>query len=378
MCALGCVAGKTLDSVATQVKSCASGCASEVDANWEQFKQDFNKVYVSDDDEAERYEVFKQTRVQIVELNAQGGAQFALNWMADRKPEERHQRGYGRNDKRTRKEVAVLNVENPQRPRSIDWRLTEAVTPIKNQGQCGSCWAFSATETIESHFILGEGMTYGVSLSPQQVTSCTTADYGCGGGEPMDAYDYVMSVPGLTNEWNWPYVQSMVEATATVACDANKEAAINGTYESLEGRYAQLDGYSFATPPCYDAGCYHQDLTALSDAVEQGPVSICVVAGAWDFYQGGVMSAEQCGPMGDAFVDHCVQLVGFDREQNYWIVRNSWGTEWGQDGNIYLQMDMNTCGLADEATVPIISNAQPELHRPAMLRKAMGETAITV
>lgn len=370
-CGLGCVAGKTLDSVASQVKSCAGGCAS-VDTAWEDYKSSLGKVYLSDDDEAERQAIWRQAAVKIDQANAMGGAKFSHNYFSDRKPEESHQRGYKRNLKRERSETRVLSVEKPQRPRSIDWRLTEAVTPIKNQGQCGSCWAFSATETIESHFILGEGLTYGVAFSPQQVTSCTTADYGCGGGEPMDAYDHIMTVPGLTNEWNWPYVQSMTEQTATANCTAGKEAMINGTLEPLEGAFAQLSGYNFATPPCYDAGCYHQNLTALADAVEVGPVSICVVAQMWDYYESGVMTAEQCGPMGDEFVDHCVQLVGFDRKQNYWIVRNSWGTEWGEDGNIYLQMDMNSCGLADEATVPIIANSQSERHLPAMLERAMG------
>jgi len=379
LCALGCVAGKTLDSVSSQVKTCASGCASsDTDAAWEKYKADFGKVYLGDADEAERKAIWQESLVKVANANAKGGATFSMNALSDRKPAERHHRGYKRNQLRDRHATPLLSVESPQRPHSIDWRLTEAVTPIKNQGQCGSCWAFSATETIESHFIIAEGMQYGVSLSPQQVTSCTIADYGCGGGEPMDAYDHIMTVPGLTNEWNWPYVQSMTEATATANCTAGKEAMINGTLESLEGRFAQISGYNFATPPCYDAGCYHQNLTALADAVEHGPVSICVVAQMWDYYESGVMTAEQCGPMGDAFVDHCVQLVGFDRKQNYWIVRNSWGTEWGEEGNIYLQMDMNTCGLADEATVPIIANAQPELHRPAFLKRAIGENAITV
>jgi len=376
-CALGCVAGKTLDSVSSKVKSCAGGCASSDDA-WEQYKSDFGKVYVDDDDESVRKAIWYESVEKVVKANALGGAKFSVNALSDRKPEERHQRGYKRVANRDLSATPVLSVENPQRPRSIDWRLTEAVTPIKNQGQCGSCWAFSATETIESHFIIGEGMKYGVSLSPQQVTSCTTADYGCGGGQPMDAYDHIMSVPGLTNEWNWPYVQSMTEQTATANCTEGKEAAINGTLESLEGRFAQISGYQFATPPCYGAGCYTQNLTALADAVETGPVSICVVAQMWDYYDSGVMTADQCGPMGDAFVDHCVQLVGFDRKQNYWIVRNSWGTEWGEEGNIYLQMDLNTCGLADEATVPIIANAQPEKYRPAMLQRAMGDSSFSV
>lgn len=379
-CGLGCIAGKTLDTVASKVKSCSAGCAS-IDEQWESFKLEFNKVYVDDADEAGSKQIFEQSLKQVTDGNARssGAPVFALNWMADRKPEERYQRGYKRNSARRSADVEVLKVANPSHPRSIDWTLTEAVTPIKNQGQCGSCWAFSATETIESHFILGNGMTYGVSLSPQQITSCTTADYGCGGGEPMDAYDYVMSVPGLTNEWNWPYVQSMVESTATANCSAAKEQAINGTMATLEGVYAQLDGYKFATAPCYGAGCYEQNLTQLAEAVEHGPVSICVVAQEWDFYAGGVMSADACGPMGDAFVDHCVQLVGFEKNapQPYWIVRNSWGTEWGEDGNIFLQFDLNSCGLADEATVPLIKGASEEF-RASFLQRAIPSATVSV
>merc|ERR1712151_784287 len=380
----GCVAGKTLDSVSSKVKTCGEQCAT-VDEKWETFKRDFGKVYLDDADEQQRYQIFQKAVKTIDEANNKNFAKnghrpFGITWQADRTDAERKiQRGYQRNTVATR-DVEVLEVENATHPKSIDWTLTEAVTPIKNQGQCGSCWAFSATETIESHFIIAHGQKYGVSLSPQQVTSCTTADYGCGGGEPMDAYDYVMSVPGLTNEWNWPYTQSMVNASATAPCDSAKEAGINGTLESLQGAYAQIKGYKYATKPCNDAGCYHQNLTKLEEAVENGPVSVCVVAQMWSYYTGGVMTAETCGPMGADFVDHCVQLVGFEKrgEVPYWIVRNSWGTEWGEDGNIYLELDMNTCGLADEATIPFIEKGNPEQHRPAMFQQAQGQSRVMV
>merc|ERR1712226_1603285 len=83
----------------------------------------------------------------------------------------------------------------------------------------------------------------------------------------------------------------MVNATATAPCDAAKEAAINGTMESLQGVYAQIKGYKYATKPGTDAGCYHQDLEKLKEAVELGPVSVCVVAQMWSYYTGGVMTA---------------------------------------------------------------------------------------
>jgi C1A family cysteine protease len=352
-----------------------AGCVSALEATREEFgfyKQNFRKTYANEAVEEKHFKIFQKSVERINKGNAANGEPiFGLTWTSDLPKNKKNARGYVRNTGKTRS-FDVMKVPNPQHPRAIDWRLTEAVTPIKNQGQCGSCWAFSATETIESHFMLGEGLQFGLELSPQQITSCTTADYGCGGGEPMDAYDYVMSVPGVTNQWNWPYVQSMTKMTETAPCDAAKEAAINGTLEPLEGRFAQLSGYKWATPPCYDAGCFTQDLQALAESVELGPVSICVAADMWDDYIGGVMSANACGPTGADFLDHCVQLVGFNNkaEKPYWIVRNSWGTEWGEKGNIYLQFDYNTCGLADEATIPIIANAQPEKYRPAFFQQA--------
>merc|ERR1712178_298967 len=99
-------------------------------------------------------------------------------------------------------------------PKSIDWRFTKAVTPVKNQGQCGSCWAFSATEAIESQMILSTGGKYAVELSPQQITSCTpaTGQYGsegCNGGFTEGAYEYVKSTTGLANSFYIPYEQSL-------------------------------------------------------------------------------------------------------------------------------------------------------------------------
>merc|ERR1719263_1246525 len=104
---------------------------------------------------------------------------------------------------------------------AINWRTTDAVTPIKNQGQCGSCWAFSATEAIESQLALTGGDQYSIELSPQQITSCTpsTGTYGsdgCQGGFTEGAYEYVKSAPGLTNSFNIGYQQSLTASSTTV------------------------------------------------------------------------------------------------------------------------------------------------------------------
>merc|ERR1712167_6232 len=115
-------------------------------------------------------------------------------------------------------------------------------------------------------------------------------------------------------------------------------------------------GYSYATPPCTSGGCTSQDLTKFAQALEESPVSICVNAGSWNDYTGGVMTSKQCGSMGAAYQDHCVQATGFNSTAPtpYWIVRNSWASTWGEEGYIYLEMAKNTCGLADDATIPSV------------------------
>ena len=114
----------------------------------------------------------------------------------------------------------------------------------------------------------------------------------------------------------------------------------------------QVEGYAFATDPCGEGLCADQDLGELAKTIQATPAAVCVNAGAWDDYTGGVLRYDACsGAYAD--IDHCVQLVGYDAtgEEPYWIVRNSWSTSWGEDGYIRLQMDANTCGVADEATV---------------------------
>lgn len=374
LCGLGCVAGKTLDSVSSKVKSCAGGCSS-VDEKWEAYKMEFKKTYVSDDDEAERKEIFKATLQRIEAGNALGDAVFGLTWTSDRKEHEKHAKGH----KKPANFVAVAPEYQKKQPfvgvNAINWRTTDAVTPIKNQGQCGSCWAFSATEAIESQLALTGGDEWSIELSPQQITSCTpsTGTYGCdgcNGGFTEGAYEYIKSAPGLTNSFNIGYQQSLTESSATVACSTiqSKIDTMAGADAQLSGGYAQVSGYSYATPACTSGSCANQDLAKLAAALEETPVSVCVNAGAWNDYTGGVMSSSQCGNMGADYQDHCVMATGFNATAPtpYWIVRNSWASTWGEKGYIYLEYDKNTCGLADDATIPTVTlDLSPEQEAKA-------------
>jgi len=204
-------------------------------------------------------------------------------------------------------------------PATWDWRQKNAVTPVKDQGQCGSCWAFSATETIESVWILAGKKTE--ILAPQQIVDCDTQDQGCNGGLPNDAFDYVKQCGGLDTEQSYPY-------TAHQGQCAFKKQDIGST----------VTGYKMATS--------NGDETTLQASVSSvSPISIGVDAEQWQNYNGGVMTADQCGSKTD--IDHAVQLIGYDTTANppYWIVRNSWNTNWGIEGYIELEMHQDTCGI---------------------------------
>jgi len=302
----------------------------------------------------------------VAKLNAlQGdiGDAFGITWAADLKEGE----GWKRGLKKPADFVATAPLYEKKyarrSPAAVNWRETEAVTAIKNQGQCGSCWAFSATEAIESQLVLSSGDDFAIELSPQQIASCTpsTGSYGCqgcNGGFTEGAYNYLSSGTYLANSFYIPYAQSLTEADDTVACPTTKVAAIDGPYQQLSGGFAAVTGYTYATPACTGTSlCKNQDLDKLQAALEETPVSVCVNAGAWNSYTGGVMSAAACGSMAAFEQDHCVMATGFNTTAPtpYWIVRNSWADSWGEKGYIYLEMAENTCGLADDATIPTVA-----------------------
>mmetsp|Transcript_63446 Transcript_63446/g.133748 ORF Transcript_63446/g.133748 Transcript_63446/m.133748 type:complete len:392 (-) Transcript_63446:473-1648(-) len=354
------------------------------DQEWKSYKAQYRKSYKSDDEENERYNLFLESKARVEKLNRLNGEPvFGINWMSDRRPEEQYKKGL----KKPAGFVPTAEVREfttRRNPSSIDWRLTDAVTAVKNQGQCGSCWAFSATEAVESALVMATGGQYRLDLSPQQVTSCSPASgqwgcQGCDGGFTEGAYEYLKTVAGLSNSFFIPYEQSLTESSETMECPSEKVSALDGPDEQLQGGYAAVQSYKYAVKPCTEGACKHQDLDALAAALEETPVSVCVNAGVWNDYTGGVLTARACGSMGAASQDHCVMAVGFNSTAPtpYWIVRNSWATTWGEAGYIYLEMSKNTCGLADDVTIPEVSIdlSEEQQSRVAELREAMYQRA---
>jgi len=211
-----------------------------------------------------------------------------------------------------------------------------AVTPVKDQGQCGSCWAFSATEATET----SEFMKHGILpvLGPQQIVDCDKTDAGCNGGDTPTAYEYLIKAGGQETEKNYPYTGK--DGT----CKFNS-GLVNTT----------ITGYTWGIPPCNTVAthaCDSQDETGLWTVVQKtGPQSICVDAQPWQTYRSGIYDSTAC-KHGYYDLDHCVHLTGYGVESGtkYWVVKNSWGASWGEKGYIRLVFGKNMCGVADEVT----------------------------
>jgi len=241
-------------------------------------------------------------------------------------------------------------------PTIVDWRKAGVVTNVNDQGQCGACWAFSAVEEIESIFLMEnpvwqQEVQQGWGLSVQQVMDCENFGIfgGCNGGWADLGYEYVKK-SGIMNATSDPYTGSQ------------------GVCLPLNPPVTFVSNYSFGTPPCL-LDCVHQNMTELMQSVaEIAPMSVCLDADGFDGYTGGIMPASACQ---SAFtsMNHCVQIVGYsinstNPSQSYWLIRNSWGTNWGvENGFVYLQLDSttNTCGLANQATyVQLKSSSENE------------------
>lgn len=224
-------------------------------------------------------------------------------------------------------------------PAKLDWTETSgATTAVRNEGYCGSTWAITATEAIESGFFVSTGSASPV-LSPQQIVSCDQKDNGCEGGDLPSAWDYVVSAGGLDTEENYPYTSATGDS---------------GSCQSFTP-VVTVTEYKYAVPPCQSGSCTNQDEDGLKAALAtHGPLSIIVDSNFWYDYEGGVFKGGRyggnCSSAWDKR-DHAGLLVGYDTTAPtpYWKVKNQWGTSWGEDGFIRLPMGANACGLANEA-----------------------------
>ena len=234
--------------------------------------------------------------------------------------------------KRSLRKQGVTLVNTTALPTSVDWEAKGAVTPIKNQEQCGSCWAFSTTGSVEGAWFIAKGQL--VSLSEQQLVDCSgpEGNQGCNGGLMDYAFQYIIDNKGITTEAAYPYT----------AADGTCQAAGKPVA-------ATLSGFKDVTP---------NSETALLTAIVQQPVSVAVEAdqSVFQFYSGGVMDSA-CGTQ----LDHGVLAVGYGTEggKDYYKVKNSWGADWGMQGYILLGRGAKfsgagQCGIQMDPSYPIV------------------------
>jgi len=297
--------------------------------DFEAFKVEYKRSYETPQEDNKRFKIFCKNLLEAEKLNAlHPNTEFGVNKFSDLSKEEFSRRYLGcRTPKNLPKHDGAKDLAPMDLPNYFDWRFntsTPVVTPVKNQLECGSCWAFSATENIESIWArAGNQLT---ELSVQQIVDCDTRDGGCGGGDPNTAFDYVIGAKGLETESDYPYRAQNGQCTF----DSSKIAAHISSYES--------------------AGTKNEDDMAAY-LVAKGPISVCVDATTWSPYRGGVFPGSQCHQPN---TDHCVLLVGFNLPGKYWIVRNSWGAEWGVSGYMYLEYGVDACLVANYPVSSIV------------------------
>jgi len=289
-------------------------------AQFSEFMRTHGKVY-SHDEFAARYKTFKNNVDIINYYNSKPNASFklAMNKFGDLSKEEfkRLYTGLQINTNRTRNEVALSTTALPT---TVDWRKQNAVTPIKNQGQCGSCWSFSSTGSLEGlNAIKNHNL---LSFSEQQLVDCSGSygNQGCNGGLMDQAFQYVMS-QGIELESTYPYT----------AQDGNCQ------YSASQVKFKNT-GFKDVTA---------NSESQLQAAVAQQPISIAIEAdqSCFQFYTSGVLDDKSCGTQ----LDHGVLIVGYGTQggKDYWIVKNSWGTSWGMEGYIYIARSsgQGICGI---------------------------------
>uniref|UniRef100_H0WIE5 Cathepsin L n=1 Tax=Otolemur garnettii TaxID=30611 RepID=H0WIE5_OTOGA len=321
------------------ITSATSMFDGSLNAHWYRWKAKHRKLYGMRE-EGWRRAVWEKN-MKMIEVHNQEYSQgkhgftMAMNAFGDMTNEEFRQVMNGFRNQKHKKGKVFQEPSFLEVPKSVDWREKGYVTPVKNQGQCGSCWAFSATGALEGQMFRKTGKL--ISLSEQNLVDCSRpqGNEGCDGGLMDYAFQYIKENGGLDSEESYPY-------------DAMKDESCKYRPE-----YSVANDTGFVDIP--------KEEKALMKAVATvGPISVAIDAGheSFQFYKEGVYFEPECSSDN---VDHGVLVVGYGYEETesdnnkFWLVKNSWGEEWGLGGYIKMTKDQkNHCGIATAASYPTV------------------------
>ena len=315
---------------------CIIGLASAMKADsynslWSTWKTQHKKIYAASE-ELLRFGIFVENVEKINRLNAENDSvKFAINKFADLTGHEFssiYASGTFTENHSKFVQANTITLAEGDLPKAVDWRNKGAVTPVKDQGKCGSCWAFSAVGVLEGFYFINNGTL--LSFSEQQLIDCDVAyNMACSGGWPYHALMYT-GQNGMETESDYPYV-----ANDDGNCTYNRANAVQTN-----------KGYKFLA----------KKSVQVKTALVNSPVSVAVEADQdiFQFYKSGVV-VSKCG----SNVNHAVLAVGYEKVgvEEAFIVKNSWGTSWGQDGYIYIStyglanFGNGVCGILSQAAI---------------------------
>ncbi|XP_053346240.1 cathepsin S, ortholog 1 [Clarias gariepinus] len=310
-------------------------CDMDLDGYWMSWKTEFNKNYSSVREESYRRAIWEQKVLEVRKHNEEAAAgqhtfTIGINHLSDMTTEEINAK---LNGLRLENFSPVDNDENSTflsgfpLPPSVNWTEDGFVTPVQNQGDCDACWAFSAVGALEAQMKMKKGRL--VHLSVQNLVDCSKEEgnHGCSGGLMTNAFTYIVNQRGISQDSDYPYEE--------------KEG-----YCRPYPKHAHCSGFRVLR---------QNDEFELQKVVANiGPVAVGINAACIHQYQSGIHYNCSCSPHP---LNHAVLVVGYGTEngQQYWLIKNSWGTKWGEGGYLRLQRNKNNmCGIGIYSVVPTV------------------------
>lgn len=305
-------------------------------ANFQKFIANHQKFYDSVENEQSRFLIYRDNMEYAEQMNAlQSNYTLGETFFADMTLAEFRQYHVALAAPMAKAKCSTfVSNDDAVVPTELDWRITNKVTAVKDQGQCGSCWSFSATGAMEGAWAISTDEL--VSLSEQQLVDCSSGfkygNNGCNGGLMDGAFEYAIN-NGMCTEDNYPY------------------KAADGTCKTDCG--ATIAHFS----DCQDVPAKNE--VALKEAVSIGPVSVAIEADTrvFQMYTSGILTSTECGTN----LDHGVLITGYGRENgvDFWNVKNSWGVSWGESGYVKIgrsdsTKDAGVCGIAMQPSFPVV------------------------